>query len=320
MQTVIALVAFIALTFCNGYRIYRSKEQSVKSDSQKLNCGVKPNSATSYLQAGESSKGRVAFWLRCLSDFHKTQCFYAFALQIASFVSVYGKNRNLWDDLYLLLISADGLLPVAVTLCTLLLLDYAQCYDVILAALSLSLASATGFSIVLGSSSAPSAGTDMGPASCGYRSPGWICSWSVDSVSDGHAKNFFVGAATTLDVLMGVMIMRYCLFRSEHTPRILWSFRFFSKKVRTIVPAFHGLIILSLLVFSAIELYFVYFVLEPSNNVLPRDWSFGQIVGIAIWSAFIFDLIRYEICTCGPPFISNHFLSGGVTCIVRMTH
>ena len=65
-------------------------------------------------------KGHFGFWLRSLSEFHKAQCFYSIALQIASFVTIYGKEKNRMDDTFPLLISADGILPVATVLYTLL--------------------------------------------------------------------------------------------------------------------------------------------------------------------------------------------------------
>ena len=253
-------------------------------------------------QAEYNNQGRLAFWIRSLSDFHKAQCFYSIALQIASFVFIYGENKNRTDEMFLLLISADGLIPVITTLYTLLLLGRAKVYDVILAGISVLLASITGFGIVLGYSWTKNVSDVDGPASCGKLSPQWICVLTIEMELNYHPDFFFTGGAVTLDVLMVLLIIWYSLptLKTHLDSKYLRYPRMIDKKARRVVVlALHIFSILSIISCAAIELFFFHIILEDDNSYVAHEWSFGQVVGITVWSAVIIDLIRYEACEFG---------------------
>lgn len=217
---------------------------------------------------------------------------------MASFVAIWGKDRNQTDDLYLLLISADGLVPIAITLYTLLLIGHAQPYDVFLAGISALLASITGFGVVAYYSSTKNISSTYWPASCGGQSPQWICDFSISFEVTGRPDLCFVGGATVIDVLICVLILGYCLprFTPAHSKTLHCS-RIINKKTRIVSSlVLQILTILSLLVCAGIEIWFLVMVLEKGNQYTSHNWSFGQIVGITIWFAVIVDLIRYELC------------------------
>lgn len=252
-------------------------------------------------QSRKDDEGHVRSWLFSLSDFHKAQCFYSIALQIASFVATNGKNRNRVDELFLLLISADGILPIAIALYTLVLLEQARNHDVVLAGISALLASITGFSIVLAYPSTTTIDGATWPASCGGLSPQGICD-TIDFLNFDHnyyANLFFIGPAIALDILMASLVLQYC------SPRLM-RLRFLTMRARpqmlgrrvgmVLTSALHFGAVLIISICSAIELFFFSKLLVRDDNAfVPRHWSFGQVVGITIWSAVIIDLIRLEV-------------------------
>ena len=276
------------------------KKELARGNLQGPKSRTNSTQAPPTFQAHKDDETHFDFWLRSLSEFHKAQCFYSIALEIASFVTIYGKDKNRTDEMFLLLISADGIVPVAIALYTLLFLRHAQIYDVFLAGVSVLLASVTGFCIILGYSSTTNMSGTRRPASCGRLSPEHICDLSIDFEFGGYPNLFFKGGAIVLDVLVGSMILGYCLSRLKmlDNPKLLEHSRIVSKRARTfVISAFQFITTLSLLACTAIELWFFRIVLHADNIFVSYDWSFGQIVGITIWSAFIVDLIRYELCT-----------------------
>ena len=298
MQTTIVLSALIFLGLHHMYRKYRLKTKTAWDIIRDSCFGTKSVHTLRNMQAPKEDKGRFHFWLCSLSDFHKAQCFYSIALQIASFVTIYGHNKNQTDDMFLLLISADGIIPVAIALYTLLLLGHAEVYDIALAGVSALVASITGFSILLSYSSVTSINGAVGPLSCGGPSPKQICNMNVHFEGNYNPNIFFAGGAIMLDILICSMILGYCLSKLNilDNPRLQPYFWIVSKIVRMFaVPAFHLVTVLILLAYTAIELFFFVVLLEGDNPFVSYDWSFGQVVGITIWSAFIADLIRYEM-------------------------
>ena len=285
MQTVLALLALGILGVYRWWKVYRSTREQTRGRAQNPNRRtISSRASLAKNRARRTRKGHFEFWLRILSEFHKAQCFYSIALQTASFVVIYGKKRNRLDDMFLLLISADGILPVAMALYTLSLFNHARTYDVVLGAISTLLASVTGFSIVLGYSSAPSSsGTDW-PISCGGRSLEQICDgYSIDYKYAGSPNTFFAGGAIALDVLVGLLVFEFCFPRLKtltHLRLPMYPRSIGNRAQKTAIVIRHVLITLILLACVAIEFYFV--ALGTDDIFVPSDWSFGQVVGITI--------------------------------------
>ena len=298
MQTTIALSALISLGFHHIYRKYRLKTKTAWDIIRDSCFGTKSVHTLRNMQAPKEDKGRFHFWLCSLSDFHKAQCFYSIALQVASFVTIYGSNKNKTDDILLLLISADGILPVAIALYTLLLLGHAEVYDIALAGISALMASTTGFSIVFTYSSVTNITGAIGPSSCGGLSPKQICDLDLPFDGEMDPNIFFAWGVIMLDILICSMVLSYCLSELSllDNLRLQLHLRAVSRVVRLFaVLASHLVTVLILLTCSAIELFFFVILLWEGNPFVSHNWSFGQIVGITIWSAFIVDLIRYEM-------------------------
>lgn len=264
MQIVIAVLCATFLLIHHLYRQRRWKKELARGIVKRD--AVQNNPTT---KASEDDTIRLGFWLRFLSDSHKAQCFYSFALQIASFVLIYGKDRNRADELFLSLISADGLLPVTITLYTLILLESVQSYDVVLAGISVLLASFTGFSILLGYSSTKTINGVTGPLACGSISPAEMYHSTIDFEYgfewNGYPNLFFAGGAIVVDVIACLLIISYFLswWRKPKSSSFSQVLRILGKRGRTIVAlAAKVLTILSLLAGTAIELYFFTIILH----------------------------------------------------------
>ena len=213
-------------------------------------------------------------------------------------MAIYGKNNNRTDKMFLLLISADGLVPISIVLYTLLVLGHVQVYDVIMAGASALLASITGFSIILGYSYTKNDSAGSWPVSCGRKSPHGICAITTDFNFNDHPNLYFIPGAVVLDILIVSLILVYFWpwLKSLTKSEMLDFPRRLSKRARTIIiSALHIFVTLILLVCTAIEGCFLIGVLEPNNFYVSHDWSFGQVVGITIWSAIIVDLVRHEL-------------------------
>lgn len=298
MQTAIALLAFGFLFAVHVRESYRSKRSVARDISTKLNFPKRSPEAKPQIDMGRHDKDHFEVWLHAVSEFHKAQCLYSIALQIASFVAIYGGNKNRQDDMFLLLISADGLIPVALALYTLMLRGHAHCYHVILTAISALLASITGFSIVLGFPYIESVYGGSWPPTCGGLSPQGICSYQLEFGYDSNPNLYFVGGAIACDVIIVSLVLWYVLARTKDLEYLAPLNRFFSnhKLARWLtVTILHTGAILILLSCCAIELYWFFELLKGPSIMDLHDWSFGQIVGITIWAAIIIDLLRNEI-------------------------
>ena len=114
-----------------------------------------------------------------------------------------------------------------------------------------------------------------------------------------HPDFFFAGGAAALDVLMLSLTLWYFspTLMTRLNSKYLRYPRMINKKARRIVVlALHIVSILSIVLITAIELFFFHIILQKDNQYVTHEWSFGQVVGITVWSAVIIDLIRYEAC------------------------
>lgn len=248
-------------------------------------------------KAKKHDEGHPEIWLGALSDFHNAQCFYSIALQIASFVAIYGGNKNREDDIFLLLISADGLLPVALVQYTLQLFGPQHSYHLVLTVISTLLASITGFSIIVSFSDVEAAYGGDWPSTCGGISPQGICGAQLGFSYEDYPNFYLAAVAAACDAVVIACVIWYILTRAKDSTFSVTMKRVFSGNRivhRLKCTILHTSAVLILLACSAIELYFFYVLLSGPSIMDAHDWSFGQIVGITIWFAIITDLMRHE--------------------------
>ena len=278
-------------------RLYKIKEKRTQGISSRHDFPKQPQVAEEGKKTSKNGRGHLRLWLQTLSDFHKAQCLYSIALQCAALVAIYGRNKNQEDDLFLFLVSADGLVPVALALYTLLLFGHAYAYHIILSFVSALLATITGFSIIFEFANVQSYGGSW-PASCGGLSPSDICSYQYEFAALANPNIYFVGGAVASDVIIiGLVLWSAMRQAQSHEYVNAWKALVNNRLGGRIKLILHASAIMVLLTLSAIELYGFHSVLYGTSIINVDDWGFGQIVGITIWIAFIIDLVRHEIGT-----------------------
>ncbi len=304
MQTLIALLGFAVLTSVHLRRHLRKgkKEGLAQSTIKETDPLVSSSGTAAYVPPLDDGKSHSGLWLLATEEFHKLQCYYAIALLIASFVSLYGGNnseRAQLDDVFLLLISADGLIPVALTLYTLMLLRRTTLYHIVLTIISAVLASTAGFWIVKHYSINQPVSSEQWPDTCGALSPQYICEYEFEMNQNYSPGIAFTVAATLCDTLIFYLVVWYTLSGIQNESLAKLKERFLPNGSRTlglVKVLLHTLAFIVLLACTLMELFFFVKLLFNKYTIMNvSDWGFGQIVGITVWSAVIVDLARYEI-------------------------
>lgn len=304
MQTLIALLGFAVLASIHlrGHLAKKKKDKAARSNTTD-EC---PSNSSSKIAAHatplDDEKSHIGLWLLATEEFHKLQCYYAIALLIAPFVALYGGNnleKAQLDEVFLLLISADGLIPVALTLYTLMFVGRITLYHIVVTIISALLASATGFWIVSHYSSNQPLTSEQWPDTCGALSLQYICRWDFKLSLADYPQIVFVVAAILCDILIFYLVVWYILSRVEIESLARLKERVLPKNSRTlglVKATLHTLAVIVLLGCTLMELFFFERLFFQKYTIMDlNDWGFGQIVGITAWFAVIVDLARHEI-------------------------
>ena len=305
IQTLIALLGFAVLASFRLRRHLAKKkgERAAQHTIKEQGAWMSSSNIAANPPPLGNEKSHSKLWIFAMGEFHKLQCYYAIALLIASFVALYGRNdaaRAQLDDAFLMLISANGLVPVSLTFYTLTLLRRTTPYHIVLTIMSALLASTTGFWIVRNYSLDQPATSEQWPDTCGALSPQYICGGYEFEMNDNYYPQiFFTVAATLCDILTLYLVMWYTLsrFKNQYLARL--KERLLPKGSRThrlVKAVLHTLAVVILLGCTTMELFFFVKLLFNKYTITDlHDWGFGQIVGITVWVAVIVDLARHEI-------------------------
>ena len=305
MQTLIALLGFAVLSSVHLRRhLVKKKDEGAAQHTIK----AKGTSTSLSKRAAhplplDKKKSHSDLWIFVIGEFHKLQCYYAIALLIASFVALYGRNdseRAQLDDVFLLLISANGLLPVCLAFYPLMLLRRITQYHIVLTITSALLASITGFWIVRNYSLDQPLSSERWPDTCGALSPQYICARKDFGMNNNYHPQFvFAVGATLCNTLILYLVIRYTLSRVKNEYLVQLKERLLTKGSRTlgsIKAVLHALAVTILLACTTMELFFFVKLLFNKHTIADlHNWGFGQIVGITVWLAVIVDLARHEI-------------------------
>ncbi|KAN0104864.1 hypothetical protein V8E51_010609 [Hyaloscypha variabilis] len=322
-QNVIALLGFIALAVL-GYGVYRKQKQLLKPTLNRGLTGLTLHDEPS--EAKEKKHGKTAedqYIVICatLADFHKAQCYFTFALQIATFVIVYSKTTPVIfvDQTFLLIVSVDGLIPVAMTLYTLMTFGKRSWYMIGLSVISMVLSTANGIHII-NTFTTYTAAPDLGVAACGGVGPAALC--YVIGANDFIFTNtvavlYYKIIMSMMDIVGGSMVIWkivtesttwWSMLTREVANRLVAGMRSKSgftaddvHRANSInrriqlwtAVGFHSIVILVFLTCYGIEFY-LFSQLFTSPYVDLKGWGFGQIVGITIWMGVIMELVYLE--------------------------
>ena len=328
MQTSIAILSLAIIATYQLIKLLRSNRHPPPTarNNQCRHSHSYPNKP--YTNPQPVASPHLRNFHRFLAEFHKLQCYYSITLQIASFIALYGPSsttesiKNPFDEAFLLLVSTNGIMPIAVTFYTLGLCDRLTLYYILLTSFSAILGSCTGIDIVrlLSKPHDSTEGTRFSdarwPAATGGLAPEWICGRDYEIRYPNKLKPekvFLVGVALCDALIIGV-IARWLatsfpgLFSTRC--RLTRNGRFTlverlspsENAIRFMRKAAHVAAASILVWCTAMECFFFYQMLEPQYDriVNIKDWGFGQIVGIAVWSVVIIDFVRDEVGSlCG---------------------
>ena len=292
-------------------KIYADRKQRPKfTHDNGRSLSISPIRSPDSLSFGRISP-HLKNSLRYLSEFHKLQCYYSITLQIAALIALHGPSstthsiRNPFDEAFLLLLSVNGILPIALTLYTLALFGKITLYLIFLTSLSVILASDTGITIVkLLSEPYDSAKGTRGssvdwPAATGGLAPEAICGrrYIINYPKKLRPEKIFMVGAVLCDALLVALVVQWCFKKWSSRPSSPHQSRRSKKMAGRAKSAGHMAAASIFLFCASMEYFFFYQMLVPQYDriVNVQDWGFGQIVGIAVWAVVIIDFARHEI-------------------------
>ncbi|KAL6884417.1 hypothetical protein GGI43DRAFT_433391 [Trichoderma evansii] len=211
IQSIIALAGACALAILGIVIHWHSyKGASLKiggSQNEKLKC-------EHHATIVDRAKKHAAIINSTLAEFHKAQCYFAIALQIASLVLIVSDfaSTTVIDQNFLFLVCLDGLIPVVLTLYTLMMFGKRSWYIITISLISVVLSSATGGYLIQNVFPSEKGAAQGGawPTACGYIGPMLICSdigpnnAGSDFNSDG---TFILAIVIILDILVVSLVL-----------------------------------------------------------------------------------------------------------------
>jgi hypothetical protein len=330
-QNAIAIVGLLSLAIL-GYGVYRAQKKMAKEGQSRVLTGLTLHEESSSPKKPPKSRKTVEdhyiVWCATLAEFHKAQCYFVIALQIATFVITYSKTTPVInvDQEFLLMVAVDGGLPVVLTLYTLMTFGKRSWYMIGLSIISVVMSTFNGTHITRNFSSYTDV-KGLGPATCGGVGPAGLCyglganDYLIDTTVS--SDDYFL-VMSTVDVCAGCLVIWKILTETTNwwsvastavTKRIAKilaplvgrikptnglpadEVRRFNKINRllqlSITIFLHFVIIALLLCCMGLE-FFLFQELLTSPYVDAKSWGFGQIVGITIWMGVILELVYLE--------------------------
>ena len=300
MQTAIAMLSLGVIATYQFIKLRRSKKHPPPPT---------PYRNTPYTNPQSEAFSHLHNFHRFLSDFHKLQCYYSITLQIAALIALYGPPsttnsiRNPFDEAFLLLVSTNGIIPIAVMFYTLGLCDIVTLYHIPLTSLSAILGSITGIEIVR-LLSKPYERTSLSdsewPAATAGLAPEGICGRKYEITYPEKLKPgkvFLVGTVLCDSVILGIIASYWLATRNGHLTFPGRSFPLSERTTRLMNIMIHVVTASTLVYCTALECFFFYQMLVPQYDRIVnfQDWGFGQIVGMTVWAVVIVDFVRHEI-------------------------
>jgi hypothetical protein len=337
-QSAIAIVGLLSLAIL-GYGVYRAQKKMAKEGQSRVLTGLTLHEESSKTKKPPKIRKTVEdhyiVWCATLAEFHKAQCYFVIALQIATFVITYSKTTPVInvDQDFLLMVAVDGGLPVVLTLYTLMTFGKRSWYMIGLSVISVVLSTFNGTHITRSFSSYTDV-KGLGPAACGGVGPAGLCIGlgANDSIIDSSiASNDYFLVMGIVDFFAGCLVIWKILTESTNWWSVASSavvkriakmlvplvgrirptsglpadkVRRFNKINRllklSIIGFLHFFIVALLLCCMGLE-FFMFETLLTSPYVDTKSWGFGQIVGITIWMGVILELVYLEWSQYLPP-------------------
>jgi hypothetical protein len=305
VQTILALLGFCSFAILVGLRGPEGTDSRSSNPQEQM----RPRCHYLILNA-------------VVTDFHKSQCYFAIALQIAAIVTVRSgfASTSFTDQQFLLLISANGLVPVALTFYTIMTFGTKSWYVTMLTVITVALSSFVGGLTCQNFWRSDIAGEIIvtggsWPAACGGIGPIGICPGRITPIQGIYA---LVVAMVLVNIIIISMALgkiftsspKISFAMTKYFPGRLSNQRRHSSSPATslepihrraiqfageypIQTVLHSLATLTLLALTGIELYYLCFSLEY-KYIDFAGWGFGQVVGLTIWVSVFAELAYLE--------------------------
>ncbi|KAL7930671.1 hypothetical protein V8C35DRAFT_311919 [Trichoderma chlorosporum] len=307
IQSIIALVGTCALAILNfiiQWHKYKGASLEIRdSESEQFKF-------EHHARILNRAKKHAAIINSTLAEFHKAQCYFAIALQIASLVLIVSDfaSTTFIDQNFLFLVSLDGLIPVVLTLYTLMMFGKKSWYIITISLISVVLSSATGGYLIQNVFSSEKGAAQGGawPTACGYIGPTSICSdiGPNNAGSDFNTDGTFVLA---IIIILDILVISLILWKvltdltsvlstaNKCLARYLAGSEQQMDLIQRVTKIFcHSLATLTILTCLIIEFYYFSAIFYHSPYVDFKSWGFGQIVGLTTWFGTFIEVVYLE--------------------------
>jgi uncharacterized membrane protein len=323
-----------------AYGVHKKQKNLSKSHLTRgltgLTLNGEPSSLSKPPKIGRTVEDQYIIFCATLAEFHKTQCYFTIALQIATFVIVYSKTTPLVfvDQNFLLLVSLDGLLPITLSLYTLMTFGKKSWYMIGLSVVSAVLSTVTGIHITRSFTSYTDV-PGLGPATCGGVGPAGLC-YGIGKNSSAFQEDvisfYYKLVMSIADIFMGCLVIWKIL--TESTPWwSVWTKGLAKKltagmkntsgvtadqihrtsrlnhRIQFWAAVFFHFIAVAGLLGSLSVVLFLFEQVITSPFVDAKSWGFGQIVGITIWMGVVMELAYLEYSQYYPLILIQHRLT-----------
>ncbi|KAI9879750.1 MAG: hypothetical protein M1830_007375 [Pleopsidium flavum] len=287
-------IAILGLLSLNCFQLYK---KSRLRQARKVTSAGTPGNRSDV--GSSTAVEQIQILVTSLVEFHKAQCFFAMAVQIATLVLTIARTHsvNYIEFQILLIVSSVGILPVAYTLWG---LSLAIAFSPRLASNNYSMED--DLDALLGL---------PGPEACGFRSPAHLCAGlRLNSILERFdipdtRNNTLLFPGLLVPLAIGLTVWQLQIWRMRRVmaalkfltaifaplikrlPSSLRSTTFWRVLTHIIVHAIFGYVF--------IGQYYIFSFLLGHGYVDLSNWGFGQIVGITIWCPSMVEFLYLQI-------------------------
>ncbi|KAL8837913.1 MAG: hypothetical protein Q9176_005389 [Flavoplaca citrina] len=258
-----------------------------------------------------------------LTDFHKAQCFFMLAINIAALVVIQRGGfdpqslQQMYDTyVFLQVLAVNGFLPITFTLTNLYLVGMLSWFLILLSFVTIALSVATLACVgqfnpsVADMTSLAELAASGGPEECDGRKPGIYC---LRTMEYNFGVDYFYGGQNIPNYAYTILSkkpssMRYSARRAKLRSTRAWRFYTESASIvhqqvqtlswQSLLKLAFGAAIYVVLLTFYVRFYNMYLhdlAWFAENDINGNTWNFGQVFAITVWVPPIVEYIHLEL-------------------------